>query len=70
VPAPKRRLGYYALPLLWRDQLIGWGNLSVPNGSLVSEIRFIGSRPPRDAAFTQELDAELERMRTFLGVAG
>src|SRR5665213_3375461 len=26
-PAPKRRLGYYALPLLWRDRVIGWGNL-------------------------------------------
>ena len=28
-PAPQRQLGYYALPLLWRDQVIGWGNLSV-----------------------------------------
>ena len=28
-PAPKRKLGYYALPLLWRDRVIGWGNLSV-----------------------------------------
>lgn len=70
VPAPKRKLGYYALPLLWRDQLIGWGNLSVPNGTLVSEIRFVGSRAPRDAAFTRELEAELERTRAFLGVDG
>lgn len=28
-PAPKRKLGYYALPLLWRDRVIGWGNLAV-----------------------------------------
>ena len=28
-PAPKRKLGYYALPLLWRDRVIGWGNLSL-----------------------------------------
>src|SRR5256885_12596249 len=28
-PAPKRKLGYYAMPLLWRDRVIGWGNLSV-----------------------------------------
>ena len=26
-PAAKRKLGYYALPLLWRDRVIGWGNL-------------------------------------------
>ena len=31
-PAPKRKLGYYALPLLWRDRVIGWANVSVRNG--------------------------------------
>lgn len=25
-PTAKRKLGYYALPLLWRDRVIGWGN--------------------------------------------
>src|SRR6266496_2815380 len=37
-PAPKRKLGYYAMPLLWRDRVIGWGNLSVKNGKLRSEV--------------------------------
>ena len=32
-PVPKRKLGYYALPLLWRDRVIGWGNLAVKNGA-------------------------------------
>ena len=27
-PASKRKRGYYAMPLLWRDRVIGWGNLS------------------------------------------
>src|SRR6187402_1521286 len=31
-PVGKRKLGYYALPLLWRDRVIGWGNLSMQNG--------------------------------------
>lgn len=67
-PAPKRKLGYYALPLLWRDRVIGWGNLSVKNGELESEFGYVGSHPPRDRAFKRELEAELGRMRDFLGL--
>ncbi len=26
-PVHKRKLGYYAMPLLWRDRIIGWGNI-------------------------------------------
>src|SRR5271155_1450061 len=57
-PAPKRKLGYYTLPLLWRDRIIGWGNVSVKNGKLNSEFGYVKSRP-REIAFTRELDAEL-----------
>lgn len=67
-PAAKRKLGYYALPLLWRDQVIGWGNLSSKNGELKSEIGYLESHPPRERAFKRELDAELDRMRVFLGL--
>src|SRR5438552_3876365 len=66
-PAPKRKLGYYALPLLWRDRVIGWGNLSVKNGRLESALGYVRS-PPRDRAFKRELDAELDRMRVFLAL--
>jgi hypothetical protein len=66
-PAAKRKLGYYALPLLWRDRVIGWGNLSVKNGELQPEFGYIESRP-RDRAFQRELEAELDRMRAFLGL--
>ena len=31
-PAAKRKLGYYALPLLWQEQIIGWGNVTVAEG--------------------------------------
>jgi len=67
-PAPKRKLGYYALPLLWRDRVIGWGNLSVKNGELKSEFGYVESHPPRERAFRRELDAELDRMRAFLNL--
>jgi uncharacterized protein YcaQ len=66
-PAPKRKLGYYALPLLWRDRVIGWGNLSVKNGELNSEFGYVGS-PPRDPAFKRGLEVELNSLRAFLGL--
>jgi len=67
-PAPKRKLGYYALPLLWRDRVIGWGNLAVENGRLQSHFGYVDSPPPQDRAFKRELEAELNRMRVFLAV--
>ena len=67
-PAKKRKLGYYALPLLFRDRVLGWANLLVRDGSLVPEIGHPGS-PPRERVFRHELSAELERMRTFLNLA-
>lgn len=65
-PAPKRKLGYYALPLLWRDRVIGWANLTVKNGALLADFGYVQGRPPKDRAFQRELDAELDRMRLFL----
>jgi uncharacterized protein len=66
-PASKRQRGYYALPLLWRDRVIGWGNVSVEKGGLRTELGYVGS-PPRDRVFRRELEAELDRMREFLGL--
>ena len=65
-PAPKRVRGYYALPLLWRDAVIGWGNLAVKDGELKAELGYVSGKAPRDAGFKRELEAELERMRAFL----
>jgi uncharacterized protein YcaQ len=67
-PIEKRKRGYYALPLLWRDLVIGWANLSVKNGELISEFGYINPTPPKDRAFKRELAAELDRMRFFLGL--
>jgi uncharacterized protein len=65
-PAPKRIRGYYALPLLWRDQVIGWGNLSVSEGQLQSELGYVTGKPPRDKAFHAALAQELASMENFL----
>ena len=66
-PAAKRKLGYYALPLLWRNHVIGWANLSMKNGELQSDVGYVAARPPRDRRFGRALEAELDRMRFFLG---
>ncbi len=67
-PAHKRKRGYYALPLLWRDRVIGWCNLSLKNDDLKSDFGYIKSHPPRDRVFKRELEAELDRMRAFLSL--
>jgi uncharacterized protein len=69
-PAAKRTLGYYALPLLWRDAVIGWGNVSVQDGRLRPEIGYVGARPPKDPVFRRALAEELQRLAVFLGLAG
>lgn len=65
-PAPKRVRGYYALPLLWRDQVIGWANLAVKGEGLSVDLGYVIGEAPRDRAFDAALDRELAAFRTFL----
>lgn len=69
-PAPKRLRGYYALPLLWRGQVIGWANLSVVDGKLQAQAGYqsASGRAPREAGFAAALDDELQRISGFLGL--
>ena len=54
-PAAKRVRGHYALPLLWRDQVIGWANLSVKDGVLTPDVGFV-VQAPKDKAFAAALE--------------
>lgn len=67
-PAPQRKLGYYALPLLWQDHVVGWGNLGVRDGRLVPEFGYVAGAAPSGRPFRRALDDELDRMRLFLGL--
>ena len=67
-PAPKRVRGYYALPLLWREQVIGWGNLAVRGNQLDVDLGYVTGSAPDDAAFVRALEEELTRLRTFLAL--
>lgn len=66
-PAAKRRWGYYALPLLWRDRVIGWVNCA-RDGETV-EAGFIDG-VPKSRRFAAAFDAEVDRLRTFLTPRG
>jgi hypothetical protein len=65
-PAPKRKLGYYALPLLWHERVVGWGNVAVADGRLRAEFGYTDRKAPRNPAFRAGVEAELERVRAFL----
>lgn len=67
-PAAKRRFGYYALPLLWGAEAIGWANLKVEGGALKEDVNFVEG-VPKSKTFERELEAELERYRVFLNLS-
>lgn len=68
-PAAQRVRGHYALPLLWRDAVVGWANLKVQDGRLQPELGFVGPRPA-EAGFQAALDTELQDFSRFLGLPG
>ena len=67
-PVPKRRWGYYALPLLWRDAVIGWANASVAGRDVTIDVGYVAGQPPRDRRFRRALADEHARLTAFLGV--
>jgi uncharacterized protein YcaQ len=67
-PPPQRRLGYYAMPILWIDRVIGWANCTVVDDRLDVTTGFVAD-PPRGRDFRRALDREISRMETFLFAA-
>jgi len=64
-PLAKRKLGYYAMPLLWRDDIIGWVNIAMKQGELNVATGFCREEC-KDPTFLREFEAELDRFRRFL----
>ncbi len=63
-PGHKRVRGYYAMPVLWGDEMVGWANAGGPE---TLKVKFGWARKrPTAPAFRAALDEELDRFRTFL----
>jgi len=65
-PPAKRKLGYYAMPLLWRAEVIGWVNASRRGSELTIHAGFVSGKRPLEKSFPSEFEAESERLRRFL----
>jgi uncharacterized protein YcaQ len=68
-PVAKRLRGYYAMPLLWRDGVIGWVNSRFDGARLDVELGFV-EKHPAEAEFRSELDREVARLEMFLARNG
>ncbi|WDQ19367.1 DNA glycosylase AlkZ-like family protein [Rhodopirellula sp. P2] len=66
-PKPKRKLGYYAMPVLWQDQIVGWANATVDAGRLKVDFGY-ADRRPKDRAFRQAAESEVNQLAKFLGL--
>jgi uncharacterized protein len=66
-PAPQRRFGHYALPMLWGDQVIGWSNVSRLGERVKARHGFAQRRPASTSAFADALAGELHALQQFLG---
>lgn len=66
-PAPKRIFGYYAMPMLWRGEVLGWANAKLSEGELTVHPGFVSGSAPSEVAFKREFREETERLREFLG---
>jgi len=63
-PAAKRIYGYYALPLAWRDRVVGWVNATPSAKGLALRVGYPAAAP-RDRAYKRALDEELAALERF-----
>lgn len=68
VPAAKRERGYYAMPVLWRDRVVGWATANVTDQRLHVNFGYVEKRP-RPRTFRSSAEEEVESLTTFLGLS-
>jgi uncharacterized protein len=68
-PEAKRRWGYFALPILHHDQLVGKVDATADRKSSTLRVRAVHQDIPFTSAMTDAVDAELEALASWLGLA-
>jgi uncharacterized protein YcaQ len=69
-PAAQRRWGFYALPILHEDQLVGKVDAAADHKASVLRINAIHKDVPFTRAMTAAVRAELGKLSAWLGLAG
>jgi uncharacterized protein len=69
-PAPQRQFGYYVLPFLWRDRIVGRADLKSERGegALVVKALHLEDGVRRSAALDDAFDRALDRLRRTIGL--
>ena len=69
-PAPQRQFGYYVLPFLWRDRIVGRADLKSErsDGALVVKALHIEDGVRRSAALEDAFERALDRLRRTIGL--
>ena len=69
-PAPKRQFGYYVLPFLWRDRIVGRADLKSErgDGTLVVKALHLENGVHSSAALDDGFERALDRLRRVVGL--
>jgi hypothetical protein len=65
-PPSKRKLGYYAMPLLWKADVIGWINAARRGNQLSIDAGFVSGKPPSEKAFHRAFEVEAQKLQQLL----
>jgi uncharacterized protein YcaQ len=69
-PAPQRRYGYYVLPLVWRDRIVGRADLKSERAARTLVVRafHVEDGVRRSASLDDALERALDRLRRLIGL--
>lgn len=65
-PPGQRQFGYYALPMLWGERVIGWANVAGESAGRAPAVGYADAAAAQDRTASTLLDEDLARLSQFL----